>query len=154
MSVNKFIGVGYVTKDPVLRYMPNGEAVTNCSIACNEKWKNKAGEKQESVEFINLTFYRRLAEVAGEYLKKGSMIYVEGKITTEKYTDKSGIEKYATKIIVNEMQMLGGKSDSASGNSKGTGFAPEASEPSATPAQPAKSGGWPDSFEDDLIPFN
>jgi single-strand DNA-binding protein len=109
MSVNKFIGVGNLTRDPEVKYMPNGEAVTNCSIACNEKWKAKDGSKQEKVEYINLTFYRRLAEVAGEYLKKGSMIYVEGKLATRKWQDKEGKDRYTTDIIVGEMQMLGGK---------------------------------------------
>jgi len=111
MSVNKFIGIGNLTKDPEVRYMANGDAVANCSIACNEKWKNKAGEKQESVEYINLVFFRRLAEIAGDYLKKGAVIYVEGKLTREKY-EKNGVTCYTTKIIVNEMTMLGGKRDS------------------------------------------
>lgn len=111
MSVNKFIGIGNLTKDPEVRYMTNGEAVANCSIACNDRWKNKAGEKQESVEYINLVFYRRLAEIAGEYLKKGSQIFVEGKLQTRKWQDKEGKDRYTTEIVVNEMQMLGSKSD-------------------------------------------
>ena len=109
MSVNKCIFIGNLTRDPEVRYMTNGEAVTNCSIAVNEKWKNKDGQKQEKVEYINLVFYRRLAEIAGKYLKKGALIYVEGKLQTRKYTDKAGVEKYSTEIIVNEMTMLGGK---------------------------------------------
>ena len=109
MSVNKVILVGHCCKDAEIRYMPNGDAVTNISIATNEKWKDKNGEKQEKTEFHNLVFFKRLAEVAGEYLKKGAQIYVEGKITTEKWTDKESAVRYSTKIIVNEMQMLGGK---------------------------------------------
>ena len=109
MYLNKAFLFGNLTKDPEVRYMTTGEAVANCSIACNEKWKNKAGEKQESVEYINLVFYRRLAEVVGEYLKKGSMIYVEGKLQTRKWQDKEGKDRYTTDIIVNEMTMLGGK---------------------------------------------
>lgn len=91
--------------------MTNGEAVTNLSIATNEKWKDKAGNKQEKAEFHNLVFYRRLAEVAGEYLKKGAQIYVEGKLATRKWQDKEGKDRYTTEIIVNELQMLGGKQD-------------------------------------------
>jgi len=88
MSVNKAILIGRLGKDPETRYMPSGEAVTNVSLATSEKYKDKAGEQQEKTEWHNLTFYRRLAEIAGEYLKKGSMIYVEGKITTRKWQDK------------------------------------------------------------------
>jgi single-strand DNA-binding protein len=109
MSVNKCILVGRLTKDPETRYMPNGEAVTNASLATNESWKDKSGEKQEKAEYHNLTFYRRLAEIAGEYLKKGAMIYVEGKLATRKWQDKEGKDRYTTDIIVNEMQMLSGK---------------------------------------------
>ena len=129
-SVNKFIGIGNLTRDPEIKYMTNGEAVANCAIACNEKWKNKAGEKQEKVEFINLTFYRRLAEIAGEYLKKGAMIYVEGKITTQKWQDKEGNDRYTTSVIVNEMTMLGGK---------------RSDEEKPSDVAPAKDGGFDDS---------
>lgn len=111
MSVNKVILVGNCCKDPETKYMTNGEAVTNLSIATNEKWKDKAGNKQEKAEFHNLVFYRRLAEVAGEYLKKGAQIYVEGKLATRKWQDKEGKDRYTTEIIVNELQMLGGKQD-------------------------------------------
>ncbi len=111
MSVNKVILVGNCCKDPETKYMTNGEAVTNLSIATNEKWKDKAGNKQEKAEFHNLVFYRRLAEVAGEYLKKGAQIYVEGKLATRKWQDKEGKDRYTTEIIVNELQMIGGKQD-------------------------------------------
>jgi len=158
MSVNKVILVGRLGKDPETRYMPNGEAVTNCTLATSENWKDKNGEKQEKTEWHNLTFYRRLAEVAGEYLKKGSMIYVEGKITTRKWQDKEGKDRYTTDIIVNEMQMLGSKSGSSGGNfevvDSGGASAPAAGAPAAKKpaAAPAKSGGGFDNFDDD-IPF-
>lgn len=157
MSVNKVILVGRLGKDPETRYMPNGEAVTNCTLATSENWKDKAGEKQEKTEWHNLTFYRRLAEIAGEYLKKGSMIYVEGKLATRKWQDKEGKDRYTTDIIVGEMQMLSSKSGS-SGNfevvDSGASAAPAASAPAAKkPATaPAKSGGGFDNFDDD-IPF-
>jgi single-strand DNA-binding protein len=111
MSVNKVILVGNCCKDPETKYMTNGEAVTNLSIATNEKWKDKAGNKQEKAEFHNLVFYRRLADVAGEYLRKGSQVYIEGKIQTRKWQDKEGKDRYTTEIIVNELQMIGGKQD-------------------------------------------
>jgi single-strand DNA-binding protein len=113
MSVNKVILVGRLGKDPETRYMTNGEAVTNATLATSENWKDKSGEKQEKTEWHNLVFYRRLAEVAGEYLKKGAQIYVEGKIQTRKYQTKEGQERYTTEIIVDQMQMLGGKSGGA-----------------------------------------
>jgi len=111
MSVNKVILVGRLGKDPETRYMTSGEAVTNATLATSETWKDKAGEKQEKTEWHSLVFYRRLAEVAGEYLKKGSQVYIEGKIQTRKWQDKEGVDRYTTEIIVNQMQMLGGKSD-------------------------------------------
>ena len=111
MSVNKVILVGRLGKDPETRYMTNGEAVTNATLATSENWKDKSGEKQEKTEWHNLVFYRRLAEVAGEYLRKGSQVYIEGKIQTRKWQDKEGKDRYTTEIIVNEMQMLGGKGE-------------------------------------------
>ena len=109
MSVNKVILIGRLGKDPETRYMTSGEAVTNATLATSENWKDKSGEKQERTEWHNLVFYRRLAEVAGEYLRKGSQVYIEGKIQTRKWQDKEGKDKYTTEIIVNEMQMLGSK---------------------------------------------
>ena len=152
MSVNKVILVGRLGKDPETRYMTNGEAVTNVSLATSENWKDKSGEKQEKTEWHNLTFYRRLAEIAGEYLKKGSMIYVEGKLATRKWQDKEGKDRYTTDIIVNEMQMLSSKSGSSSfevvDKPTASAAAPAASKP--VPAT-AKAGGF-DNFDDD-IPF-
>ena len=105
--LNKVQLIGRLGKDPEIRYTQGSEAVANVSLATSESWKDKNGEKQEKTEWHNLVFYRRLAEVVGEHLKKGSLIYIEGKITTEKY-QKDGEDRYATKIVVSEMKMLGG----------------------------------------------
>ncbi|RFC34861.1 MAG: single-strand DNA-binding protein [Candidatus Nitrotoga sp. SPKER] len=154
MSVNKVILVGRLGKDPETRYMPNGEAVTNATLATSENWKDKSGEKQEKTEWHNLTFYRRLAEIAGEFLKKGSMIYIEGKLATRKWQDKEGKDRYTTDIIVNEMQMLSSKSGSGNFDTVDKPAASSSVGASATntnkPA-PVKSGGF-DNFDDD-IPF-
>jgi len=113
MSLNKVILIGYLGRDPEVRSMPNGEAVCNFSLATSESWKNKDGSKTERTEWHNITLYRKLAEIAGQWLKKGSLVYLEGKIQSRKYTDKTGIERTAYDIIANEMKMLGGKSDAA-----------------------------------------
>lgn len=108
-SVNKWIGIGNLGRDPETRYMPNGDAVTNISIACTESWVDKnTKEKKETTEWVRITFYRKLAEIAGQYLKKGSSIYVEGKLQTRKFTDSNGVERYVTEVIADTMQMLGG----------------------------------------------
>ena len=152
-SVNKVILVGRLGKDPETRYMPNGEAVTNATLATSETWKDKSGEKQEKTEWHNLVFYRRLAEIAGEYLKKGSQIYVEGKLQTRKWQDKEGKDRYTTEIVVNEMTMLGGKSTGGSFEVVENKPASSSSGSSAAPAKaaPAAKGGF-DNFDDD-IPF-
>ena len=109
-SVNKVITVGNLGKDPEQRSFPDGSPVTNISVACTEKYKDKQGEQKEVTEWVNVVFFGKLAEIAGDYLKKGSSVYVEGKLKTEKYTDKNtGVEKYSTKVIGSTMQMLGGK---------------------------------------------
>jgi len=109
-SVNKVIIVGNIGQDPETRFMPNGEAVTNISVATQDKWKDKStGEPKFHTEWHRITFYRKLAEIAGQYLKKGSQVYIEGKLQTRKWTDKDGIERYTTEIIADTMQMLGGK---------------------------------------------
>src|SRR5512142_386154 len=154
MSVNKVILVGRLGKDPETRYMTNGEAVTNATLATSENWKDKNGEKQERTEWHNLVFYRRLAEVAGEYLRKGSQIYVEGKIQTRKWQDKeTGKDRYTTEIIVNEMQMLGSKAGGGSFEVMDSqSSAPARSAPAARPAAaPAAKSNF-DNFDDD-IPF-
>jgi len=151
MSVNKVILVGRLGKDPETRYMTSGEAVTNCTLATSENWKDKSGEKQERTEWHNLVFYRRLAEIAGEYLKKGSQIYVEGKLQTRKWQDKEGKDRYTTEIIVNEMTMLGGKS--SGGSFEVVENKPASS--SGNTAAPAKAAAAKSSFDnfDDDIPF-
>ena len=108
-SVNKVILVGNLGRDPEVRYTPDGAAIANISIATTSKYKNKTGELVEETEWHRVTFFGRLAEIAGEYLKKGRAVYVEGRLKTRKYTDKDGVEKYATDIIATEMQMLGGR---------------------------------------------
>lgn len=109
-SVNKVIIVGNLGRDPETRYMPNGEAVTNVAVATTESWKDKnTGEKKELTEWHRITFYRKLAEIAGQYLKKGSQVYVEGRLQTRKWTDKDGVERYTTEIIADTMQMLGSR---------------------------------------------
>jgi single-strand DNA-binding protein len=106
-SVNKVILVGNLGRDPETRYMPNGEAVANITVATTESWKDKSGNKQEKTEWHRVTFNRRLAEIAGEYLKKGTQVYIEGRLQTRKWIDKDGVEKYTTEIIASEMKMLG-----------------------------------------------
>jgi len=150
MSVNKVILIGRLGKDPETRYMSSGEAVTNATLATSENWKDKSGEKQERTEWHNLVFYRRLAEIAGEYLKKGSQIYVEGKLQTRKWQDKEGKDRYTTEIIVNEMTMLGGKQDQSSDSSYQSSTKPAQSPSKA--AENAASKGTFDNFDDD-IPF-
>jgi len=117
-SVNKVIIVGNLGRDPETRYMPNGEAVTNVAVATTESWKDKnSGEKKELTEWHRITFYRKLAEIAGQYLKKGSQVYVEGRLQTRKWTDKDGVEKYTTEIIADTMQMLGSRQGMGGGAS-------------------------------------
>lgn len=157
MSVNKAILIGRCGKDPETRYMTNGDAVTNVSIATSETWKDKSGEKQEKTEWHNLTFYKRLAEIVGEYVKKGSEIYVEGKISTRKWQDKEGKDRYTTEIICHEMKMLGGKRDAGSGDpSEHHSGAVDQKNPTYSQASnpagaPAPKGSF-DYFDDD-IPF-
>ena len=108
-SVNKVIIVGNLGKDPESRSFPDGSPVCNISVACTEKYKDKSGESKEVTEWVNVVFFGKLADIAADYLKKGSSVYVEGKLKTEKYTDKNGVERFATKVIASSMQMLGGK---------------------------------------------
>jgi single-strand DNA-binding protein len=114
-GVNKAIILGHVGRDAETRYTAEGVCVTNVSVACTEKYKDKQGTPKELTEWMNVVFFGKLAEIAGEFIKKGSLIYVEGKLRTEKYTDKeSGVEKFSTKIIASSMQLLGGKSNGLS----------------------------------------
>jgi single-strand DNA-binding protein len=165
-GVNKVILIGNLGKDPEMKSFPNGDAFCNLTLATSDSWTDKtSGEKKEKTEWHNLVFTRRLAEIAGQYLKKGSKIYVEGSLRTRKWQDKDGHDRYTTEIQVNDMQMLdgrggaggsedfGGGGGSSYGSSRGGG-APQRS--SSAPARPAPSmpeRGSGDSFEDDDIPF-
>src|SRR5437870_9558756 len=115
-SVNKVILIGNLGRDPETRYMPDGGAITNISIATTDKWKDKSGEKQERTEWHRVAFFGKLAEIAGEYLKKGSQVYVEGRLQTRKWQDKEGQDKYTTEIIADRMQMLGSRAGSGGGD--------------------------------------
>lgn len=151
-SVNKVILIGHLGRDPELRYMPNGDAVCNVSIATSETWKDKTtGEKQEATEWHNLTFYRKLAEIAGEYLKKGSPIYVEGSLHTRKWQDKDGNDRYTTEIRVSEMKMLGSKGDGGQRQQADNGSRQQGSN-KQRPSSGSSGGGGFDDMDDD-IPF-
>lgn len=122
-GVNKVIIVGNLGQDPEVRYMQNGNAVTNLSIATSESWKDQQGNQQERTEWHRVVMYRRLAEIAGEYLKKGSQVYIEGKLQTRKWQDQNGQEKYTTEIIADQMQMMGGRNESGGGSGPRSGGA-------------------------------
>lgn len=156
-SVNKVILVGNLGRDPDMRYLPSGEAVANLAIATTDKFKNKQGEMVEQTEWHRVSFFGRTAEVCGQYLKKGSQVYVEGSIRTRKYTDKEGVEKYATEIRGDRMQMLGSKGGGGMADMD-DGFNPSApparqQQPRSTApaAQRPASSGFDDM--DDDIPF-
>ena len=149
-SVNKVILIGNLGRDPETRYMPDGGAVANVSIATTDTWKDKNGEKQEKTEWHRVAFFGKLAEIAGEYLKKGSQVYVEGRLQTRKWPDKDGQDKYTTEIIADRMQMLGSRQGMGGGDREGGGER-ESSRPAAKPAG-KPSGSKFDDFEDD-IPF-
>lgn len=171
MSLNKVILIGRLGRDPEVRYMPNGEAVCNFSVATSETWNDRNGQRVERTEWHNITMYRRLAEIAGQYLKKGSQVYLEGRIQSRKYQGKDGIERTAYDIIANEMKMLGGRNDNSggapyddSGYSQG-GYpqqapqqqyqaAPQNQEPPAAPRRQAPAApAAPVEDIDDDIPF-
>jgi single-strand DNA-binding protein len=146
-SVNKVIVVGNLGRDPEVRYAPSGEAIANIAVATTEKWTDKtSGEKKEQTEWHRIVFYRKLAEVVGQYLKKGSSVYIEGKLHTRKWTDKEGVERYTTEIIADTMQMLGG-----SPRQDDDAPAPQQQRPAAQGKQQRFS--TPEKFEDDDIPF-
>src|SRR3989338_6125582 len=164
-SVNKAILIGNLGKDPEVRYMPSGEAIANITLATTDTWKDKSGEKQERTEWHRISFFGRQAEVVGEYLKKGSQIYVEGRIQTRKWQDKDGQDRYTTEIVADRMQMLGSKSSgggsfevvenerSEVSSSRPNKPAASSSGSTAAPAKaaPAAKGSF-DNFDDD-IPF-
>jgi single-strand DNA-binding protein len=153
-SLNKVHLIGNVGKDPEVRYSQSGAAVVSISLATSEQWKDKvSGERQEKTEWHRVTFFGRLAEVVGEYVKKGSKLYVEGRLETKKYTDKAGVEKYSTEIIAGEMKMLDRRQD---GDDRGQASA--AANTYGGPRPPASSVASPGSrhdepFPDDDIPF-
>ncbi|HID45567.1 MAG TPA: single-stranded DNA-binding protein [Chromatiaceae bacterium] len=150
-GINKVILIGNLGKDPETRYMPSGGAVTNITVATSETWKDKqSGEQQERTEWHRVVFFNRLAEIAGEYLKKGSKVYIEGSLRTRKWQGQDGQDRYTTEIVANEMQML---------DSRGAGGSTEYSRPASAPAQSAPQAGNTAApagpagdFEDD-IPF-
>lgn len=139
-TVNKVILVGHLGRDPETRHMPNGDAVCTASVATSESWKDKAtGERKEATEWHRVIFFGRLAEIADQYLHKGSSIYVEGSLRTRKWTDKSGVERYTTEIRADVMKMLGGKGDEEEGQQK---------------SQPKSANQRSDNgFAEDYIPF-
>lgn len=165
-GINKVIVLGNLGNDPETRYMPNGSAVTNISIATSESWKDKqSGQMQERTEWHRVVFFNRLAEIAGEYLRKGSKVYIEGSLRTRKWQDQSGNDRYTTEIVASDMQMLDSRGEGGGGQAGG-GFDgyDQMPESQSAPAQPAQQGGFnqqqPQSapspaaaeFEDD-IPF-
>jgi single-strand DNA-binding protein len=141
-GINKFIGIGNCCADPDTRYAPSGAAITNVSIACNDSYKDKAtGQVVDKTEFVRVVFFNRLAEIAGEYLRKGSKCYIEGKLQTRKWQDNKGEDRYTTEIIASELQMLDSKDDKPAQQ--------------AQPAQRQQAAPQPpmDAFDDDSIPF-
>ena len=145
-GINKVILVGNLGGDPETRYMPSGSAVTNITVATNESWKDKqTGEQKDRTEWHKVAMFNRLAEVAAEYLRKGSQVYIEGKLRTRKWQDKNGQDRWTTELIADEMQMLGGRGGSGGGSAPMGSSSDSA--PSSAPPQPA-----PDDFDDD-IPF-
>lgn len=143
-GVNKVILVGNLGQDPEVKYMPSGQAVCNISIATTDSWNDKSsGEKQERTEWHRVVFFRRLAEIAGEYLRKGSQVYIEGRLQTRKWQDQSGADRYTTEIVANDMQMLGGRGGSSE-------MPPAEQNFGSSPAKSAPSTA--DDFDDD-IPF-
>jgi len=156
-SVNKVILIGNLGRDPETRYTTGGDAVTNLRIATTETWKDKSGEKQEKTEWHTVVLFGRQAEIAGEYLKKGRPVYIEGRLQTRKYTDKEGVEKYSTEIVGDRMQLLGGREGGGSGGGD-VEFSAGGSASRSSGTAAAKSGGGapkktnPDDLDDD-IPF-
>jgi single-strand DNA-binding protein len=169
-SINKVILVGNLGADPEVRYLPSGDAVTNIRLATTDRYKDKtSGEMKEATEWHRISFFGKLAEIAGEYLKKGSSVYIEGRIRTRKWTDQSGVEKYSTEIVADQMQMLGNRQGGSAGDNDGYDQQPSRQSQGQQPArqsqgqrgaqrresapprqQPAASGGG---FADDDIPF-
>ncbi|HHF3925978.1 TPA: single-stranded DNA-binding protein [Haemophilus influenzae] len=149
-GINKVIIVGHLGNDPEIRTMPNGDAVANISVATSESWNDRnTGERREVTEWHRIVFYRRQAEICGEYLRKGSQVYVEGRLKTRKWQDQNGQDRYTTEIQGDVMQMLGGRNQNAGGYGNDMGGAPQSatSQPATPQAEPPMDG-----FDDD-IPF-
>lgn len=155
-GVNKVILIGNLGKDPEVRYFPNGDAVCNVTIATSDSWTDKqSGEKKERTEWHNVVFTRKLAEIAGQYLKKGSKVYVEGSLRTRKW-EKDGVDRYTTEVMVNDMQMLDGRAGGSApmaGEGGGSYERRPAQAPSRAPAAAAPAAEMDAPFEDDDIPF-
>lgn len=160
-SVNKVILVGNLGRDPEMRYMPSGDAVASFSIATTDNWKDKNGQKQERTEWHRISMFGKQAEIAGEYLKKGSSVYIEGRLQTRKWQDKEGNERQTTEVVADRMQMLGGRSggntyevmdDDFNQDAPAPRQSASASAPKQAPAQKPAGGSSFDDFEDD-IPF-
>lgn len=153
-SINKVIIVGNLGRDPETRYGTTGNCMTNIAVATTDKWKDKtSGEQMEATEWHRIAFFGKLAEIAGQYLKKGSQVYIEGKLRTRKYTDKEGVEKYTTEIIADTMQMLG----SRQGGGDGVGSSENAGPRNAAAVERSRPASKPEpnfSDMDDDIPFN
>lgn len=161
-SVNKVILIGNLGADPETRFLPSGDAVANIRIATTDNWKDKSGDKQEHTEWHRVSFFGKLAEIAGEYLKKGSPVYIEGRIRTRKWQDKEGQDRYSTEIVADRMQLLGSRGGVGGGAGGGESMPREAREPrggdgggNGGGAKPAAKKGGGASFDDmdDDIPF-
>ena len=159
-GINKVILVGNLGNDPEVRYSSNGNAIANISIATSESWKDRnTGEQQEKTEWHRVVMFNRLGEIAGEYLKKGSQVYIEGKLQTRKWQDQSGQDRYTTEIVASELQMLGGRGGSDMGGSGGGGFQqqtapqPQYNQQPQQPQQPQQQAPQPSNDFDDDIPF-
>lgn len=149
-GVNKVILIGNLGQDPEVKYMPNGNAVSNITVATSESWKDKnTGEQVDKTEWHRVVFFRRLAEIVGEYLKKGSKVYIEGKLQTRKWQDKNGKDNWTTEIIANEMQMLDSRGGGSGDFNKGQGSTQSAPQSAPAEAAPAPAN---NDFDDD-IPF-
>ena len=165
-GVNKVILIGNLGKDPEVKFFPNGDAFCNCTVATSESWNDKqSGEKKERTEWHNVVFTKKLAEIVGQYLKKGSKVYVEGSLRTRKW-EKDGVERYTTEIVVQDMQMLdgkgggGGDAGDGGGYSRSSGYSERPASPSRSQGAPARSAPQPQAaamddggFSDDDIPF-
>ena len=148
-SINKAILIGNLGRDPELRYTPSGQAVASFSIATTSRWKNQNGENQESTEWHNIVLWGRMAELAKEYLAKGRSVYIEGRIQTRSYQDKDGVTKYRTEIVGQQMQFLGGRSDSGGGSSSSSDYTP----PPPPPPSGSDDTPFDNSADDDDLPF-